>query len=419
MVVPLLVAATVLILAFCCRKLQYIRFRQHAQFPQLPASLVFGHLKTFGDFIKRNKPGAHADLAIVAMNRVLGRPSLMFLDLCLINDPMVVGEEWKRLHNRFNPEFAPQHLVTFVPHILDNGPIFLARLDSLCGSRAPFPLVLLDAYQGEYLNLPWLLTIRRVRKRAALASQINSLLQAIVRRKLARLHEGTGDRDTNTRSILALSLQAISTLTSKIVDEMCDQLHTFLFAGHDTTSTLLPWVLYELSRTPHILRAVRSELDYHFGPEASPTVMHAQLVGREDPAQQMPYISALIKESLRLHPPGDTARVIPPGSNYRVRMPDGAQQCLDGLLPYNCQSIIHTDPAVYSGTADDFAPERWLANNAGAAIPAGAWRAFERGPRNSIGQDLATIEAPVSIAMVHRWYDFVKVGLGAGRDRPA
>ncbi|KAK2603647.1 hypothetical protein QQS21_004120 [Conoideocrella luteorostrata] len=503
MIVPLLVAAIALILATFFRKLQYIRFQQHAHFPQHPASLVFGHLKAFGDFIKRNKPDAHADLAIVAMNRALGRPSLMFLDLRPINDPMVVvgsheiadqltkasnifptsppkssrslqrllyvtghtsifsqyGEEWKLLRKRFNPGFAPQHLVTFVPDILDKGLVFLGHLDSLCNSGASFPLVslttrltfdvigkvimetdlhaqhsskekqgelihlfeaLLDAYQGEHLNLPWWLTIRRVRKRAALANRINGLLHAIIRRKFAELHER--GLDTKAQSVLALSLQGIPALTDSIVDETCDQLRTFLFAGHDTTSILLSWVFYELSRTPHALQAVRNELDCHLGHDASPMAVRAQLLGREDLVQQMPYISAVIKEALRLHPPGGTARVIPPGSGFSVRMPDGTQQCLDGLLVYNCQSIIHTDPAVFGDTADNFVPERWLASDAATAIPAGAWRAFERGPRNCIGQDLANIEARVIIALVARRYDFVKVGLGAvaldASDRP-
>lgn len=109
--------------------------------------------------------------------------------------------------------------------------------------------------------------------------------------------------------------------------------------------------------------------------------------------------------------------MIPPGSGFTVRMPNGQQECLDGLLVYNCQSIIHTDPKAYGDTADDFVPERWLADdNSDAvgqtAIPASAWRPFERGPRNCIGQELANIEARVIIALAVRRYDFIKVGLG-------
>lgn len=39
------------------------------------------------------------------------------------------------------------------------------------------------------------------------------------------------------RSVLALSLMDVVELTPEIIEEICDQLKTFLVAGHDTTST--------------------------------------------------------------------------------------------------------------------------------------------------------------------------------------
>lgn len=89
--VPLLAAAVaVLLLSIGYSKLRYLRFRQYAHFAQHPSSLVLGHLKVFGEFVKRNKPKAHADLAMMAMHRALGRPPLMFVDVRPIADPMVV-----------------------------------------------------------------------------------------------------------------------------------------------------------------------------------------------------------------------------------------------------------------------------------------------------------------------------------------
>jgi cytochrome P450 len=81
---------------------------------------------------------------------------------------------------------------------------------------------------------------------------------------------------------------------------------------------------------------------------------------------------------------------------------------------------------VYGETADDFMPERWTGDvdtssatvdedgtTTGASkIPISSWRAFERGPRNCIGQELANLEARVILACVMRRYDFVKIGTG-------
>ncbi|KAI0483336.1 cytochrome P450 [Xylariaceae sp. FL0804] len=366
------------------------------------------------------------------------------------------GEEWKLLRKRYNPGFAPQYLNTFVPEILDKGSIFVDRLDSLCKAGDNFSLMtlttrltfdiigkvvmetdldcqgedqvkdgglvdlfetLLDAYHGERLNLPWWLTPGKVRRRAALSDRITAQLQAIVSRKHAEIHGNNSANSANAaRSVLSLGLQDIETMTPDILNETCDQLRTFLFAGHDTTSILISWALYELSRTPHALRAVRSELDGLLGSDASPAAARARMLESQEAVHRMPYISAVIKETLRLHPSGGTARAIAPGSGFSVRTSDGQRQCLDGLLVYNCQNIIHRDRRAYGESADDFVPERWLAagnEQAADAIPAGAWRPFERGPRNCIGQELANMEARVILALTARRYDFVKTGLGA------
>lgn len=86
---------------------------------------------------------------------------------------------------------------------------------------------------------------------------------------------------------------------------------------------------------------------------------------------------------------------------------------LEGVNVYNCALMIQRDPAVYGDTANDFVPERWLRNENDAhgaePIPPSAWRPFERGPRNCIGQEMAFLEARVVVALTARRYDFVKV----------
>lgn len=97
-----------------------------------------------------------------------------------------------------------------------------------------------------------------------------------------------------------MSLQGIETLTPSTLDVTCDQLSSFLFAGHDTTSTTLAWMFYELSRTPRALCAVREELDGLFGPETTAEAIAARLLGPDgkELIQRMIYATAVIKETL-------------------------------------------------------------------------------------------------------------------------
>ncbi|XXH02119.1 hypothetical protein Hte_008487 [Hypoxylon texense] len=367
------------------------------------------------------------------------------------------GEPWKALRKRYNPGFAPQYLMTLLPCILDKTMTFVEHLDGFARTGSDFQLVLLgvnltfdiigavvmgedlhaqhanpsssselirtyrellSAYADDKADLPWWLIPRTILKRRRLGKRIDTMVKAMIRRN-------QNAKGNDARNILSLTLQDTKVLTPDLLDEACDQIKTFLFAGHDTTSTALAWTCYELSLTPHALKAVRAELDDIFGPNTDVAEVRARLLSPEGPdaLHSMKYISAVIKETLRLHPPAATARMSASGSGLTVRAPDGREHCLDGMIIYNCETLIHRDPEIYGDSADLFVPERWLNHNDEPSekdqtdlpphqIPTSAWRPFERGPRSCIGQEFANIELRVIIATIARRYDFTKVGLG-------
>lgn len=281
-------------------------------------------------------------------------------------------------------------------------------------------------------------------RRNKLTRLIDAELQTIILDKHAEVlanaassnHNGSASKTSKNRprSVLSLSLQdaGSSSLSPLALQTTADTLKTFLFAGHDTTSILLQWAFYELSRTPHALGALRSELDAVFGPTATSTQIATTLAGPagDDLIKKLAYTSAIIKETLRLYPPAGSARRVPPGTGFNVTLPNGGgTACLDGYVLYNCHFLVQRDPVVFGDNADDWVPERWLGDadtsrvddipekgvedaGTGKSVPASAWRPFERGPRNCIGQELANLEARVILAVAARRYDFAKVGAG-------
>lgn len=280
-------------------------------------------------------------------------------------------------------------------------------------------LELLDSYRSleDSPVANWIIHPIAVYQQKQLARRIDPLIADIVREKHAELSRG-GEA---SRSVLSLSLRGVEDLTPEVVQQTVDSLKTFLFAGHDTTSILLQWSFYELERSPRVAEALCAELDELFGPDPDPEVVMGVLVKRGDEVmRKMTYTSAFVKEILRLYPPAGSARFAPPGSGFFVSTRDGRRYCLDGKVIYLCATLIQRDSEVYGPTADEFVPERWLGEEAGdgqeekgAGIAASAWRPFERGPRNCIGQELANIESKIILACVARRYEFVKVGLGA------
>lgn len=50
------------------------------------------------------------------------------------------GEKWKALRKRFNPGFAPQHLLSLLPAIVHKASIFVDRLSDLAKAGDEFSL---------------------------------------------------------------------------------------------------------------------------------------------------------------------------------------------------------------------------------------------------------------------------------------
>jgi cytochrome P450 len=485
-------AVIALIATYLYRKLQYKRFEQHAGLPQLYPSLLLGHLKKLDAIIKRGAPDRHPDYIFEEMLYELDRPPLMFVDFRPVNRPMVLitsheiaeqvtkssklfptslpksdlsymhhltgrssillahGDEWKALRRRYSQAFAPQHLLTLLPCILDKTSTFVQRIDALADSGQDFPILnlainltvdiigavimdvdlqaqsedesrqselaqlyveLFQTYWDDKADWPWWLTPHIELKRRRLGKRVDVLLRDMIRSKHAEQQAlGHGQM----KSILSLSLSDTKELDARLVQEASDQIKTFLLAGHDTTSITLAWALYLISRTPRVLSTIRKELDDVLGCSMDPDSVRNRLLSVHGPdlIQKMTYISAVLKETLRLYPPAATARYAQPGTGFTVQTPDGESHCLDGMIIYNAESQIQRDPSVYGDTADVFMPERWLDNDKTSKIPPGAWRPFERGPRGCIGQDFALIELRIILAMIASRFDFIKVGLG-------
>jgi len=168
-----------------------------------------------------------------------------------------------------------------------------------------------------------------------------------------------------------------------------DQLVTMLIAGHDTSTASLAWTVYFLGKYPHIQEKVYAEIISVLG-DSPP---------RHDQLSSLPYLSAVIDESLRLYPP------IHLGSRFATKdlIYKGYKIKKGERILYSIY-LSHRDPA-YWKNPNDFIPERFL----GDEKPKKSdyhYLPFGKGSRNCIGLAFADVEVKVVLARLLGAYRF-------------
>lgn len=182
-----------------------------------------------------------------------------------------------------------------------------------------------------------------------------------------------------------------------------DQMALFLFAGSDTTSSLLASTVYLLAKHDDKRKKLQKELDEHVDPIKQPGV---------NETMHLPYMQACIKEALRLRP---SVSMVARRCFEPQTLPSG----LKVTPQVNCFVPIqnlHHNKLVWGDDADEFRPERWI-NDKGeleAKQPHKdkslsvneAYVPFAGGQRTCIGQNLARVEAAIALAVVLRRFEF-------------
>lgn len=119
-----------------------------------------------------------------------------------------------------------------------------------------------------------------------------------------------------------------------------------LGAATDTTALTLTWALSLILNNPSTLEKIRGEIDLHVGKERQV---------EESDINNLTYLQALVKETLRLYPPGP---LLLPHECIEDCTVDGYHVTKGTRLLVNV-SMIHRDPEFWSDP-DAFRPERFL-----------------------------------------------------------
>ncbi|XP_017737195.1 PREDICTED: cytochrome P450 4B1 isoform X2 [Rhinopithecus bieti] len=218
--------------------------------------------------------------------------------------------------------------------------------------------------------------------------------QVIRERKAALQDEKVRKKTQNRRHLdfLDILLGARDEDDSKLSDaDLRAEVDTFMFEGHDTTTSGISWFLYCMALYPEHQHRCREEVREILGDQDS---------FQWDDLGKMTYLTMCIKESFRLYPPVPQV--------YRqlskpVTFVDGRSLPAGSLISMHIYAL-HRNSAVWPDP-EVFDPLRFSIENASKRHPF-AFMPFSAGPRNCIGQQFAMSEMKVVTAMCLLHFEF-------------
>ena len=222
-------------------------------------------------------------------------------------------------------------------------------------------------------------------------TKASSRLDELIRNEITarRSNPGPDATQSNPGDLLGMLVDSSDAEGQPMPDaQIRDQAMTLLFAGHDTTTSTVTLLLYELARHPHELAALLAEQDEVLAGRA-PTP--ADLTGTG-----LPRLEMAIEETLRLYPP---AWVGPRRSTERFSF-NGLD--VPAGVPVNYSSwASHHLPDVWP-EPEAFRPERF-SEQAKKLIPKGAYVPFGGGSRTCIGMRFGQMEIrAIATALLRR-----------------
>lgn len=171
-----------------------------------------------------------------------------------------------------------------------------------------------------------------------------------------------------------------------------EEVDTFMFEGHDTTTSGITLLFYNIAKHPEIQKKLFEEIKNVIGDDKTKPVGLKEL-------NELHYLDLVIKESMRLFPPVPIfgrgikedivieGRLIPAGANLAI-----------GVY------FMGRDPELYEDPLT-FKPERFDVETDTSRTNPYAYIPFSAGPRNCIGQKFALNEMKSICSKMLRHYE--------------
>lgn len=198
-----------------------------------------------------------------------------------------------------------------------------------------------------------------------------------------RCEASAGFRDPIARLAVTPQKDGAHLTESALLEELIN----LLFAGHETTGTIMTWAVECLLTHPDVLRRVRNEIDD----------VLADVAVEAEHLDHLPYLDAVIQEAIRFRP------IAPMAGVRRVKKPFqiGGFELPPDHLVVQCFPAMARRAELFE-RPQVFDPEHFFRRK----MQPFTWNPFGGGTRMCIGRGLAELELKVVLATLLQKVDF-------------
>ncbi|MFQ6327191.1 cytochrome P450 [Nocardia sp. CWNU-33] len=231
-------------------------------------------------------------------------------------------------------------------------------------------------------------TIESFRRRDEARRELVDLVQGIMDGRVANPPAHKAERDMLDILIIITDEHGNPRFSAS---EITGMFISMMFAGHHTTSGTAAWTVIELLRHPNLLTRVVDELDelYADGSEVSFAAL-----------RRIPQLEAVLKETLRLHPPLIILMRVAKGE-FEVC----GHRIVEGDLVAATPAISNRIPEDFPNP-EDFDPDRYIDPNQADIVNRWTWIPFGAGRHRCVGAAFALMQLKAIFSILLRDWEF-------------
>ncbi|KAM6156414.1 cytochrome P450 3A4-like [Erethizon dorsatum] len=336
-------------------------------------------------------------------------------------------EQWKRLRTLLSPTFTSGKLKEMVPIIEQYGDALSKNLKREAEKGVPvsmkniFGAYSMDVIMGtsfgvnvDSLNNPqdpfvdkakkllnfdvfspliflgflfsFLIPIFEMLNISVFAKESTKFFRDFVRRAKENRLDNNQKHQVDFLQLMMNSQESEDTESNKPLSdvEIAAQSIGFIFAGYETTSCTLSFIMYALATHPDVQKKLQQEIDVALPNKAFPTY---------DDLVEMEYLDMVVNETLRLYPVANRLTRV-----CKTDVEVNGVFISKGTVVMIPTFVLHHDPKYWQNN-EDFCPERFSKKNKENIEPY-AYMPFGAGPRSCIAMRFALMNMKLAIIRI-------------------